>query len=151
MAEDELSQDAAQPAKTEPAKGGRELKCWNCAASLAELPRPITRHMNCPACFEDLHCCRMCRHFRETASTACDEERAEPPVYKEGANFCDYFRPAGDGYRKGRNERQAQAKAGLDALFADRAGQAGEGDAPEGQDAASEEDAARRRLDALFR
>ena len=150
MAEDELPQDA-QPAKTEPAKGGRELKCWNCAASLAELPRPITRHMNCPACFEDLHCCRMCRHFREMASSACDEERAEPPVYKEGANFCDYFRPAGDGYRKGRNERQAQAKAGLDALFADRAGQAGEGDAPEGQDTTSEEDAARRRLDALFR
>ena len=147
----ESPKDAAESASAAPAKGAPELKCWNCAASLAELPRPITRHMNCPACFEDLHCCRMCRHFRESASSPCDDERAEPPVYKEGANFCDYFRPAGDGYRQGRNERQAQAKAGLNALFADREATDERHAAPESQGAASEEDDARRRLDALFR
>lgn len=148
---DESPKHAAESASAAPAKGPPELKCWNCAASLAELPRPITRHMNCPTCFEDLHCCRMCRHFRESASSPCDDERAEPPVYKEGANFCDYFRPAGDGYRQGRNERQAQAKAGLNALFADREATSGQRAALESQGAASEEDDARRRLDALFR
>ena len=148
---DESPKDAAESASAAPAKGAPELKCWNCAASLAELPRPITRHMNCPACFEDLHCCRMCRHFRESASSACDDERAEPPVYKEGANFCGYFRPAGDVYRQGRNERQAQAKAGLNALFADREATGERHAVPESQGAASAEDDARRRLDALFR
>ena len=69
-------------------------------------------------------------------------------MYKEGANFCDYFRPAGDGYRQGRNERQAQAKAGLNALFADRETAGGQRAVPESQ---GEEDDARRRLDALFR
>ena len=131
-----------------------ELTCWNCGESLAELPRPITRHMNCPACFEDLHCCRMCRHFTANATAPCDDERAEPPVNKEGANFCDYFRPAPHSYQAGRRERKSQAKSHLDALFG-RADTPDDGDAdsaataldPAG--AAAEE--ARRKLDTLFK
>ena len=136
-----------------------DLECWNCGASLDELPRPITRHMNCPACFEDLHCCRMCRHYRGDATSPCDDERAEPPVYKEGANFCDFFRPASRGYRTGRRERQAQAKSRFAALFAPddaeqppnaAAADADQDDAddPGAADAAS---AARRKLEDLFR
>ena len=133
------------------------LKCWNCGASLAELPRPITRHMNCPGCFEDLHCCRMCRHFIDSATNPCADERAEPPVYKEGANFCDFFRPASESYRAGANERRARAKSTLDALFSAGAAQDEEGggeaadeadQAPPPQDERSE---ARRKLDDLFR
>ena len=123
-----------------------DLKCWNCGASLAELPRPITRHMNCPACFEDLHCCRMCGHFIDNATNPCADERAEPPAHKEGANFCDFFRPASDSYRAGRRERGERAKADLSALFSNRESQDATQDrAP---DAESE---ARRRLDDLFR
>ena len=136
--------------RREPDGGRPELHCWNCDASLAELPRPITRHMNCPACFEDLHCCRMCRHFRANATAPCADERAEPPVHKEGANFCDYFRPVSNRYRQGSNERQARAKAGLNALFkpAETSPQG------QGESVASghgEEDEARRRLNDLFR
>ena len=127
-----------------------ELACWNCGASLAELPRPITRHMNCPACFEDLHCCRMCRHFTDNATNPCADERAEPPVHKEGANFCDFFRPATGRYRAGRKERQVRAKSNLDELF-------GGADAPDEPDAESppapedvEAAEARRKLDDLF-
>ena len=135
------------------------LKCWNCGASLDELPRPITRHMNCPECFEDLHCCRMCRHFTDNVTNPCADERAEPPVHKEGANFCDFFRPASDSYRAGRKERGEQARSNLAALFAKPRAE----DAPEAPDApaASTQDAeeakadpaaiARRKLDGLFR
>ena len=129
------------------------LECWSCGASLDDLPRPITRHMNCPECFEDLHCCRMCRNYAPNASITCTDERTDPPVNKENANFCDYFRPT-NAYRAGSQERRDGAKAQLDALFG--------GDDPVGEDAASadsgdaadpaddKEAEARRRLDDLF-
>ena len=130
------------------------LKCWNCGASLDELPRPITRHMNCPECFEDLHCCRMCRHFTDNATNPCADERAEPPVHKEGANFCDFFRPASDSYRTGRKEKGEQARSNLTALFANP----GTDDAPSDDAGAAAEEAAddaaaiaRRKLEGLFR
>ena len=127
-----------------------ELTCWNCAASLAELPRPITRHMHCPKCFESLHCCRMCRHFVDNATQPCTDERAEPPVHKEGANFCDFFRPAMAGYEAGRNERRARARSNLQALFGSAEDDSDAPDDPEG-DPDEDIDAARRKLDDLFR
>lgn len=125
-----------------------ELTCWNCGASLAALPRPITRHMNCPACFEDLHCCRQCRHYQANSTFPCAEDRAEPPVHKEGANFCDYFRPTSDAYRAGRADVREAAKARLDALFA--ASEVDDAD-PVDADQPSADDDARRKLEELFR
>ena len=130
------------------------LKCWNCGASLDELPRPITRHMNCPECFEDLHCCRMCRHFTDNATNPCADERAEPPVHKEGANFCDFFRPASDSYRAGRKEKGEQARSNLTALFAnsDAEDTPGEDAGTPAEEAADDAAAiARRKLEGLFR
>ena len=129
------------------------LECWNCGASLDDLPRPITRHMNCPECFEDLHCCRMCRNYAPDASITCTDERTDPPVNKENANFCDYFRPT-NAYRAGSKERQAGAKSKLDALFGggvpagEDAGSADSGDAVVADD--DKEAEARRRLNDLF-
>ena len=133
------------------------LQCWNCGASLDDLPRPITRHNNCPECFNDLHCCRLCVHFRPEQTISCVEDRADPPVNKENANFCDYFRPAGRAYRDGGVEKQASARSRLDLLFdADEtdegAGDEAQGDAgsePEDRPA-TKEDEARAKLDALF-
>ena len=129
------------------------LECWSCGASLDELPRPITRHMNCPECFEDLHCCRMCRNYAPDASITCSDERTDPPVNKENANFCDYFRPT-NAYRAGSKERQAGAKARLDALFGedDSVGEdAASADSGDVQDPADDKQSeARRRLDDLF-
>ena len=84
----------------------------------------------------------MCRHYVHNATDPCAEERAEPPVYKEGANFCDYFRPSEGRYEARRGERQARAQANLDALFG------GEADAPAEDPQADE---ARAKLDELFR
>lgn len=124
-----------------------ELGCWNCGASLAALPRPITRHMNCPICFEDLHCCRLCQHYRAKATDSCADERAEPPVHKEGANFCDFFRPKPDACQPGSNVRQARAKTNLDALFSDR----GTEPTAEPAEPNDEQGEARRKLEDIFR
>ena len=128
------------------------LECWSCGASLDELPRPITRHMNCPECFEDLHCCRMCRNYAPDASITCTDERADPPVNKENANFCDYFRPT-NAYRTGSRERQADAKARLDALFGASEATADESESGNDDTPAPDDDKqsdAKRRLEDLF-
>ena len=98
----------------------------------------------------------MCRHFVDNATNPCADERAEPPVHKEGANFCDFFRPASASYKTGANERRAQAKSSLDALFSTGERAVGEADQAAAnvdrslvpQDDQSE---ARRKLDDLFR
>jgi len=97
-----------------------ELVCWNCGGSLADIPRPISRHANCSTCFEVLHCCRMCRHYESEKRPYCSHDRAEPPVVKENANFCDYFRPT-NRFVATDAERSGKAKSDLDALFGDDA------------------------------
>ena len=72
--------------------------CWNCGASLASEPLPLSRHANCERCFTELHCCRHCAFYDPTAVDACTDDRADPPVNKEGANFCEFFKPGTDAY-----------------------------------------------------
>ena len=93
-----------------------EFACWNCGKSVADVPLPISRHANCSHCFEVLHCCRMCRHYEPDAHITCDHDRAEPPVVKESANFCEYFRPANK-FDAGSRARSQEAKSDLAALF----------------------------------
>ena len=130
-----------------------DLQCWNCGQSLAEIPRPISRHEQCPQCFEALHCCRLCRHYRTDSSSHCDEERAEPPVIKENANFCDWFRPDPGAFSGKRVEKSSAAADKLNALFGDSEA----GEATEDSDAATEdqprssEEEARTKLDDLFK
>ncbi len=93
------------------------LHCWSCGNSLDDVPRPISRHEHCKACFEALHCCRLCRHFRTDITTQCDEDRADPPPIKENANFCDWFRPASGAFQASRASKSDTAKDSLGALF----------------------------------
>ena len=131
-----------------------ELACWNCGADLAGVPRPISRHEQCPDCFEALHCCRLCRHYRTDVTGQCDEDRADPPVIKENANFCDWFRPAAGAFSGDRASRAGAAKDKLQALFgADEPVEAGDaGDTSGEADSAprTPEEEARARLDELF-
>ena len=96
----------------------RELLCWNCGTSLAALPLPISRHAHCEKCFEVLHCCRMCRHYEPDRRPYCDHERAEPPVEKETANFCEFFRPV-NRYEKSSAAGSDKARNDFAALFGD--------------------------------
>ncbi len=126
-----------------------EIVCWNCGASLAEIPRPISRHANCPACFEDLHCCRLCRHYAPGITGQCEDDRTDPPIHKETANFCDFFRPVFGAYRARTGTQRDAARARLDALF-DTPESAPDEDASGAPDVPSKEEEARAKLDALF-
>ena len=103
-----------------------ELVCWKCGASLATLPLPLSREAECPQCRAWLHSCRLC-HFHDPRLTSqCQEERAEEVRDKEGANFCDWFKPRPGAHRPRGNEKTQAAKAGLDDLFGGAPGSGGE-------------------------
>ncbi len=122
------------------------LVCWNCGTSLENVSRPITRHVNCPNCYEFLHCCRMCQHYAPSRPAECDDDRADPPVIKESANFCEYFSPAFDTYESAQADRKKDAESELAALFDKEVEEDPSKDpAPSGQDDV------RSKLDALFK
>jgi hypothetical protein len=131
-----------------------DLRCWNCGASLAEVPRPISRHEQCPDCFEALHCCRLCRHYRLDVTGQCDEERADPPVTKENANFCEWFRPDAGAFAGARVEKSSAAQDKLKALFGDEDDTGEEAPADDAPSDAprplTPEEEARSKLDDLF-
>ena len=122
--------------------------CWNCGCSLRDIPRPISRHANCPECFEDLHCCRLCVHFTPHLTGQCDDDRADPPIQKEIANFCEFFRPLSGAYDDARGSRRDVARQRLDTLFGGAAGETPADGAPA---ETSSEDRARSELEGLFK
>lgn len=124
----------------------QQLTCWNCGQSLDDLPRPISRHANCPACYEVVHCCRMCRWYAPGKPGDCDHDRAEPPVEKESANFCDYFSPAFGRGRATDPDRQDEARSKLDSLFGEEAA-----DTPGDGGGHDQDDDLRSKLDDLFK
>lgn len=97
------------------------LVCWSCSESLAALPQPLSRHDHCPACFEVLHCCQLCRHFDLNAVDGCKEDRSEPPNNKSEANFCDYFEPQALQPREQKSSSAEAAARKLASLFGDDA------------------------------
>jgi hypothetical protein len=94
-----------------------DLVCWKCGASLASLPLPLSRLAECPKCRAYQHCCRLCHFHNPRLTSQCDEERAEEVRDKEGANFCDWFRPRPDAHRPRGEEKTQAAKSRLDDLF----------------------------------
>ena len=137
------------------------LVCWNCGENLNDMPRPISRHASCPRCFNELHCCRLCRHYDPQKTATCFEDRAEPPLQKENANFCDFYAPRFDAFEAGNADKSNSARADLEALFGGESGENSDQNpdaqahSPQDPFAASEEalsreEQARRRLDDLF-
>jgi hypothetical protein len=47
----------------------------------------------------------------------CAEDRADPPVEKETANFCDFFRPANAAFQQSTATKHKDASAALARLF----------------------------------
>ena len=47
----------------------------------------------------------------------CADDRADPPISKENANFCDFFRPASGTYDSLIGVRDASARRDLSDLF----------------------------------
>jgi hypothetical protein len=72
------------------------VHCYKCQEVL-EMDSGVTlgRHEECPKCFANLRCCRMCQFFDKTAYNECREPMANRILEKEKANFCDYFKVGG--------------------------------------------------------
>jgi hypothetical protein len=94
-----------------------ELVCWRCGESLADLPLPLARLVECGSCHTELHVCRMCRHYDTSVAKSCREPVADEVSDKERANFCGWFMPRPGAYTPGNERKAADAQAALDALF----------------------------------
>ena len=129
-----------------------ELVCWNCGEHLADVPLPISRQASCPKCFNELHCCRLCQHYDANASTTCFEDRADTPLQKENSNFCEFFIPQQDAFKRPTAARSNSAHSDLDAIFASSTN---ESDNPpahqsETETPITEDELAKKKLDDLF-
>lgn len=134
------------------------LTCWNCGESLTEVPLPISRHENCPQCFTELHCCRLCRFYDPGIPDQCEEDRADPPVNKEVGNFCEWFQPQMESFQSTRTQKKAASLNKLDSLFGEpnaetdteRSEEPGQTDVTSNSTPATKEDETRAKLDSLF-
>ncbi len=62
----------------------------------------------CPGCSAWLHSCTHCASLR---NGGCAEPQAERPRDPAGRNFCEWFRPGGDGGMGGRRVSGGRAQA----------------------------------------
>jgi len=122
------------------------LNCWKCGHALDDMPMPLRRRDECPACGVDLHVCRMCEFYATSVAKSCREPVAEEVTDKERANFCGYFRGLPGVHAAGGVGEAEAARAQLEAMFG-----------VESNDAESlvdrkraQADEARKQLDALF-
>ncbi|MGH8278709.1 MAG: hypothetical protein ACRETQ_03975 [Gammaproteobacteria bacterium] len=61
--------------------------------------------------------CRQCRFYDPGKPQSCAEERADPPLNKQRANFCEYFEPRAGAYRPADTSAAERAHTKLDNLF----------------------------------
>ena len=93
------------------------LQCWKCGNRLKDVILPLSRYEECSVCKADQHVCMMCREYDPSIADACREERAEFVLDKDKANFCDYFKPRPNAYRKPDDAAARAARAKLAELF----------------------------------
>ena len=130
------------------------LNCWKCGHALVDMPMPLRRRDECPACDSDLHVCRMCEFYDTSVAKSCREPVAEEVSDKERANFCDYFTGQPLAHAAGGVAEAEAARSQLESLFSV---ESKAGDQASGADARSlmdrkraEADEARKQLDQLF-
>jgi hypothetical protein len=101
----------------------KPLVCWRCGAAITPGQRPISRLERCRECEADLHVCRLCRHYNPRMTGYCDHDHAEPPLERERANFCQFFKPRPGAFTPGEREVDQTVRDGLEALFGRRSPQ----------------------------
>ncbi len=115
-------------------------QCQQCGAPVP-FDDPIPRDSECESCHRDLRCCMNCRHYDPAYHNSCRETEADLVEDKARRNFCEFFSfnrvPFAAG--KGKNPREAEARAKLEGLF---------GGKPVSPGGVSD---ARRKLDDLFK
>jgi len=91
-----------------------------CHACRKELPvefKKTSRRDVCPFCRVDLHCCRACAFYDQSAPRQCREPVAQMVKEKDKANFCDYFSYAVGPASGNQPAQTEQARKALDDLF----------------------------------
>ena len=96
-----------------------KYRCWRCGHELGELPKPMPRLEQCPACEADLHVCRFCVYYKPSISGKCDHDLAEPAREIDLANFCHYFRPSSQAFIAQEADKEKAAREKLATLFGD--------------------------------
>ncbi|HQU14682.1 MAG: hypothetical protein B7Z66_15775 [Chromatiales bacterium 21-64-14] len=91
--------------------------CWKCGAELRDVPLPLSRYAECPACRTELHVCRMCRFFDPGVAKSCREPIAEEVKDKQRASFCDYLQVRHDAYQPARASVAEDSRDQLERLF----------------------------------
>ena len=130
------------------------LSCWKCGHTLDDMPSPLRRGDECPACGADLRVCRMCEFYDMSVAKSCREPVAEEVTDKERANFCDYFRGRPGVHAAGGVGEAAAARGQLEAMFGIESKAGDRGSAGEAESLMERKrakaDEARKQLDALF-
>jgi hypothetical protein len=96
---------------------GKPIVCWRCGAAVKPDQRPINRLEQCRRCQADLHVCRLCRSWNPRMTGYCDHDHAEPPLERERANFCQYFKPRPGAFTPGEQNAGSDTRKELDSLF----------------------------------
>jgi hypothetical protein len=67
--------------------------CQNCGTAYAVSPGGVVgRISTCESCGRDLHACVNCAHYDPKAYNECHETNAERVDDRKTSNFCDYFK-----------------------------------------------------------
>ena len=92
------------------------MNCFKCGHQLElEARDKISRYEQCPKCYADMRCCRMCLFFDESKYNECAEPIAQRITDKEKANFCEYFKLNDNSVKM--KDIQSSAKSAAEALF----------------------------------
>lgn len=91
------------------------VNCYKCETPLElSAQNDIGRSEECPKCYANLRCCRMCGFYDKNSYNECREPSADRVVEKEKPNFCDYFKLGSD--QSSDNTKQSALDA-ANALF----------------------------------
>ncbi|MFK7958812.1 MAG: hypothetical protein AB8B96_22170 [Lysobacterales bacterium] len=96
-----------------------EFACYQCGKPLTGMILPVSRREECAHCRAEVHCCRMCVHYRKDRHQWCAEDRAEPPSSQQVANFCEYFSPSSTAFGDKHSDSTKDALDQLSSLFED--------------------------------
>ena len=125
----------------------KRIECWRCGTPVRPDQLPLSRLEPCRHCHADLHVCRLCRSWNPRYTSKCSHDHAEPPLDRERANFCQYFKPAAGVFHNAGAPPGESARTDLEALFG--AGPARDR-AETSADGITETERARRALEDLF-
>lgn len=71
----------------------------------------------CDKCSADLHACLTCRFYDRYSENECREVIADPIQVKDRRNLCELYKPKPPGDAGAEDDKVADAKAKLEALF----------------------------------